>query len=123
VQRRLPASAIGPRDFRSLAMKTDLVVLSGCDSGLGLESAGEGMLGFHQSLMGAGARNVIATLWRVADRSARELMTGMYRRLGAGEISYRAALREAQLRLRRSSDQAAPYYWAAFELYSTCVHC
>lgn len=122
-QQRLPSSAVGPRDFRSLRLNADLVVLSGCQSGLGRESGGEGMIGLHQSLMSAGARNVIATLWTIPDQSAGDLMARMYQRVGAGEGSYRRALRDAQLSLVRSHDRSAPYYWAAFQLYSTCLRC
>lgn len=122
-QGRIASVAIGPRDLRDIKLTADLVVLSGCDSGLGLELGGEGMLGLQQSLIGAGARNVIATLWSVSDRSSLALMTDMYRQLGASPNSYRRVLRDAQLRLRRSADQSAPYYWAAFGLYSTCLRC
>jgi CHAT domain-containing protein len=122
-QGRAPSVAIGPRDFREIKLSADLVVLSGCDSGLGLDLGGEGMLGLQQSLIGAGARNVIATLWSVSDRASLTLMTQMYQQLGESAISYRRVLRDAQLRMRRSADQSAPYHWAAFGLYSTCLRC
>lgn len=122
-QRKAQASAVAPRDFRGRSMRTDLVVLSGCESGLGMELGSEGVLGFQQSLMSAGVKNVVASLWRVSDRSAQLLMTQFYQSLGSETTSYRTAVREAQLRLRASKGYSHPYHWAAFQLYSMCVSC
>ncbi len=111
-------SAIGPRDFRARALGSELVVLSGCESALGKNLDTEGILGFQQSLLGAGARSVIASLWRVSDRSSQRLMIEFYRRLAAGEPPD-AALRAAQRSLARSRDYSAPFHWAAFQFYGT----
>jgi CHAT domain-containing protein/tetratricopeptide (TPR) repeat protein len=111
-------SAVGPRDFRSRALGSELVVLSGCESALGKNLDTEGILGFQQSLLGAGARSVVASLWRVSDRSSQRLMIEFYRRLAAGEPAD-AALRAAQLSLARTREYSAPFHWAAFQFYGT----
>jgi CHAT domain-containing protein/Tfp pilus assembly protein PilF len=108
--------------FDSLRLDADLVVLSGCESGLGRELGGEGLQGLTRAFLYAGARSVAASLWKVGDRATAELMVRFYRHLGAGE-SKDAALRNAQIDLIRSgreggpADLARPFSWAAFQLY------
>ncbi|MGH9333863.1 MAG: CHAT domain-containing protein [Vicinamibacteria bacterium] len=102
-------------DVYNLKLPVDLVVLSACETGLGKEVRGEGLIGLVRGFMYAGATAVIASSWKVDDRATAELMTELYRRLFAGEPAA-AALREAQVALWKSSRFHDPYYWAAFEL-------
>jgi len=100
-----------------LNLPADLVVLSGCRTGLGKEIKGEGMLGLTRGFMYAGAARVAVSLWDVSDKSTAELMTRFYRgMLGKKHLSPAAALREAQVAMWKSADRRAPYYWAAFVL-------
>lgn len=98
-----------------LDLPVDLVVLSACETALGKEVRGEGLVGLSQGFLSAGAAAVLVSLWRVDDRATAALMERFYRRLLAG-ASPAAALREAQDALRRETDWEAPYYWAGFVL-------
>jgi CHAT domain-containing protein len=100
--------------FEHVRLDADLVVLSACDTGLGKEERGEGLIGLSRAFHYAGARSVLASLWRVDDRSTSQLMTRFYTELRGGK-SKDEALRAAQLALKRRNP-ADPYYWAAFSL-------
>src|SRR5205807_2668052 len=59
--------------------KCELAVLSACQTGLGKEAGGEGLLGLQRAFQVAGARSSVASLWEVHDEATRRLMTGFYR--------------------------------------------
>jgi CHAT domain-containing protein len=101
--------------FDAVRVDADLVTLSACDTALGAEMGGEGLLGLTRAFQYAGARSVLASLWSVGDESTARLMERFYRYLGSGETKDRA-LRAAQLDLIRSADASAPFHWAAFQL-------
>ncbi len=95
-----------------------LVTLSACRSAGDRAFSGEGMVGLAWVFMRAGARQVIAGLWDVSDRSTVLLMEGVYDRLGRG-ASPCDALREAKLALMRASPATAkPFHWAPFQIYT-----
>lgn len=101
----------------NLDMPADLVVLSGCETGVGKLVRGEGMVGLTRGFMYAGARRVVASLWDVDDRPTAALMESFYREMLVRGRTPAAALREAQLKIRRTTGWSAPYYWAAFGQY------
>jgi CHAT domain-containing protein len=94
----------------------ELVTLSACDTGLGAESRGEGLLGLTRAFQSAGARSVVASLWQVRDRSTAALMVRFYEHLRDG-MPKDEALRQAQLGMLRGRDLSHPHHWAAFQLY------
>jgi CHAT domain-containing protein/Tfp pilus assembly protein PilF len=100
--------------FEGLRLDADLVVLSTCESGLGKELPGEGLLGLTRAFQYAGARAVAASLWRVADRSTQDLMVRFYRHLKGLQPAH-TALRAAQVEMIRSG--SPPFDWAAFEIF------
>lgn len=107
-------------EIYNLRLDADLVVLSGCETALGSDVRGEGLVGLSRGFFAAGARRLVASLWRVQDRATAELMDRFYRRLlsdpgGRGRPA--SALREAQLELLHSVDYHDPYHWAGFALY------
>ncbi len=101
--------------FESLRLDASLVTLSACQTGLGKELAGEGLLGLTWAFQYAGARSVLASLWEVDDAATAELMRLFYGHIGRG-VPKAEALRLAQVELLRRRPTAAPYFWAAFQL-------
>ncbi len=103
--------------FEGMRLDADLVTLSSCDSALGQENGGEGLLGLTRAFQYAGARSVLGSLWSVSDRATAELMKRFYAYLRAG-LSKDEALRRAQVDLIRSPHRELqhPYAWAAFQL-------
>ena len=91
------------------------MTLSACETALGAELAGEGLIGLTRAFHYAGARSVLASLWRVADGSTATLMNGVYGHLRAG-VSKDEALRRAQREAIARPATAAPFHWAAFTL-------
>lgn len=101
----------------NLKLPADMVVLSGCRTGLGKEIRGEGLLGLTRGFMYAGASRVLVSLWSVSDQASADLMAQVYKRmLGKPQLRPAAALREAQIAAWRDKRWQAPYYWAAFVL-------
>ncbi|HSG41211.1 MAG TPA: CHAT domain-containing protein, partial [Thermoanaerobaculia bacterium] len=103
-------------DVYNLQLGADLVVLSGCETALGREIRGEGLVGLTQGFFYAGSARVVASLWRVQDRATAELMSRFYGAMLREGKAPAAALREAQLSIRRERRWRNPYYWAAFVL-------
>jgi CHAT domain-containing protein/tetratricopeptide (TPR) repeat protein len=115
--------------FEETRLDADLVTLSACETALGRELGGEGLIGLTRAFQYAGARSVLASLWKISDRTTAELMVRFYKHLKEG-MSKDEALRAAQIELIRGPieitnekgevekiDASAPYYWAAFQLY------
>jgi len=100
-------------DVYNLKLSADLVVLSSCESALGKDLGSEGIIGLPRGFLHAGARRVIASLWKVDDEATVALMRSLYRRLQQGEQPAQA-LRGAQLDLLKDKRLSDPYYWAAF---------
>jgi CHAT domain-containing protein len=101
-------------DIYNTRLSSELVVLSACQTGLGQEVRGEGLMGLTRAFLYAGAPRVIVSLWNVNDRATAELMSSLYRRMLREGKRPAAALREAQLELRKQKQWESPYYWAAF---------
>jgi CHAT domain-containing protein len=103
-------------DIYNLHLNADLVVLSACETALGSQVEGEGVMSLSRGFFYAGAASVMASLWKVDDRATAELMGDFYRNLLSKHMTPTAALNAAQLKMRQSSQWSNPYYWAAFEL-------
>jgi CHAT domain-containing protein/Tfp pilus assembly protein PilF len=98
--------------------RTELVVLSACETGLGQEAAGEGLLGLQRAFQVAGSRTVVASLWKVDDEATSLLMMKFYKNIWENKIPVIEALRQAQLevKLHGPGDSSHPKYWAAWVL-------
>jgi CHAT domain-containing protein len=104
-------------DIYNLELDADLVVLSACQTALGKEIRGEGIVGLTRGFMHAGVPRVVASLWKVDDRATAELMRRFYEgMLGSRRLRPAAALRAAQVEMASSAMWARPYYWAGFVL-------
>lgn len=103
-------------DIYNLDLSAELVVLSACQTALGREVWGEGMIGLTRGFMQAGAQRVLASLWKVSDSTTADVMQRFYRALLQQGKTPAAALRATQLAMRQQAQWQAPYYWAAFAL-------
>ena len=132
----LTAEEIVGLDLRN----TELVTLSACETGLGDVAAGEGVFGLQRAFHQAGARAVIASLWKVDDAATQALMVEFYQNLWQKKLGKLQALRVAQLKMIHHYDAKSgevrglgskpvkliasdnkpsklpPFYWAAFQL-------
>lgn len=130
----LTALEINSLDLRQV----DLVVLSACETSLGVNARGEGLLGLQRTFQAAGARSIVSSLWQVKEEQTRHLMARFYRNVWEKKLTRLEALREAQLWMlregRRKTDSnyrglkgwwlkqtgalpiSAPVEWAAFQL-------
>lgn len=104
------ASMVRASEIRNMDMPHDLVVLSGCETGL---SSGNGLTGLTQSFLQAGAQNIISSLWQVDDRATSMMMTLLYKNLNNGQ-SIEAALRNAQIEIKSQHLTRHPKYWSGW---------
>jgi CHAT domain-containing protein len=104
-------------EIYNLKLPADLIVLSACQTALGKEIKGEGLVGLTRGFMYAGAQRVVASLWSVDDQATSELMKTFYQGIfGERKLRPAAALREAQITMLKTKRFASPYYWSAFTL-------
>ncbi len=103
-------------EIYNLNLPAELVVLSACQTGLGKEIKGEGLVGLTRGFMYAGARRVLVSLWNVNDKATAELMQRFYRRMLKDNQSPASSLRAAQVEMWQQKQWQSPYYWAAFVL-------
>jgi CHAT domain-containing protein/Tfp pilus assembly protein PilF len=103
-------------DIYNMRLDADLVVLSACQTALGKEIKGEGLIGLTRAFFYAGAPRVVASLWQVNDLATAELMKKFYRGLLQQRLRPAAALRAAQIEMSRDPRWKSPYFWAGFVL-------
>lgn len=103
-------------EIYNLNLPAELVVLSACQTGLGKEIKGEGLVGLTRGFMYAGARRVVVSLWNVNDKATAELMQRFYRGMLNENQTPAASLRKAQAEMSKIKQWQSPYYWAAFQL-------
>jgi len=103
-------------DLYSVRLNADLVVLSACQTGLGKDVEGEGIVGLTHGFMYAGAARVVSSLWKVEDAATAELMKNFYREMLINKQTPAAALRSAQNAMRKIPRFQNPRYWAGFTL-------
>jgi CHAT domain-containing protein/Tfp pilus assembly protein PilF len=103
-------------EIYNMNLNADLVVLSACQTALGKEVRGEGLIGLTRGFMYAGSPRVVASLWKVDDVATAELMKIFYQKILKEKMRPAAALRAAKIAMMKQKRWAAPYYWAAFEL-------
>ena len=101
-------------ELYNLDLAADLVVLSACETGLGRQVRGEGIVGLTRGFMYAGAARVVVSLWSVSDRATAALMSAFYDEMLVAGKSPAAALRAAQRAMRKQPAWEHPYYWAGF---------
>ncbi len=103
------------KDIFNLELNAELVVLSACETGLGQDIKGEGLIGLTRGFMYAGSPRVLVSLWSVDDQATAELMKKFYQKMLHEKLTPAAALRAAQIEMWKE-EQYTPYYWAAFTM-------
>jgi len=98
----------------NMNLNADLIALSACKTGLGVQSAGEGVVGLSRAFMYAGTDSVLVSLWSVADESTYKLMANFFDGLKNGKDKL-TALNDAKNYLRKNGYDH-PFYWAPFIL-------
>jgi CHAT domain-containing protein len=100
----------------NLKLGADLVVLSACQTALGTDVRGEGLVSLVRGFMYAGVPSVLASLWRVPDAATAELMRRFYGGLLGQGLGPAAALQRAQVAMRADPRWSDPHDWAGFVL-------
>jgi CHAT domain-containing protein len=110
---RLGNSHLSLYDLYHLQLPAELIVLSGCTTGLNVVTPGDELMGLVRGLLQAGAQSLILSLWDVHDESTTEFMIGLYGRLQSG-LPTAEAIQATMLELRQHYPH--PYHWAPFSL-------
>ncbi len=100
-----------------LELDAGLLTLSACETGLGRDVKGDGVVGLTRAFMTSGARRALVTLWTVDDAATKDFMLAVYRRVVKEGKSAREAIAETKRDFASSRNRPTPYYWAAFTLY------
>ncbi len=105
-------------EIYNLKLNADLVVMSACETGLGKISQGEGVIGLGRSLIYAGAKNIVCSLWQVSDISTSALMINFYTNLLKAskkeQMAFTDKLHNAKLKMISEEKFAHPYFWSPF---------
>jgi CHAT domain-containing protein/Tfp pilus assembly protein PilF len=104
------------QEIYNLKLSADLVVLSACQTALGKDVNGEGLIGLTRGFMYAGAKSVVGSLWKVDDSATAALMSEFYKEMLINGERPAAALRSAQISISNQKRWRSPYYWAGFVL-------
>jgi CHAT domain-containing protein/Tfp pilus assembly protein PilF len=104
-------------DIYGMSLHADLVVLSACQTALGKDVKGEGMIGLTRGFMYAGAARVMSTLWNVDDDESARFISLFYEKLLKQRKAPAAALREAQIEIWKKNPSRPPSTWGAFVLF------
>jgi CHAT domain-containing protein len=110
---RLGDSHLSLYDIYHLQLPAELIVLSGCATGLNVVTPGDELIGLVRGLLQAGAQSLVLSLWDVHDATTKDFMIAFYQRLQQGEPKAKA-MQSAMLELRARSPH--PYHWAPFSL-------
>lgn len=104
-------------EIYNLKLAAELVTLSACETGLGKQMRGEGIIGLTRGFLHAGAQRALVSLWKVDDRASARLMGQVYAGIFRDRLSPAAALRRAQLAMQKDPAMKSPFFWAAFVLH------
>ncbi len=99
-------------DLYNLQLNTDLVTLSACETALSTVAKGDDLLGFTRGFLYAGARSIVASLWKVDDLATKDLMLAFYRNISSRDKALALALAQREIK----KNYKHPFYWAAFQL-------
>ncbi len=107
---------LGLNDIYNLNLASDMVVLSACQTALGKDVKGEGLVGISRGFLYAGSKRVVASLWKVDDSATAEFMKLFYRNHLQKGMPASTALQAARLEMKKIRRYESPYYWGAFTI-------
>jgi CHAT domain-containing protein/predicted negative regulator of RcsB-dependent stress response len=107
-------------DLLNVRLNAELLVLSGCETALGKNVSGEGLIGLQYVMLARGARVVVSSLWAVPDRETAQLMSRFYAATLRGGLTPRSALSEAMRSM--VAERSDPGIWSAFNLTTSALH-
>jgi len=105
------------QDIYNFHLSSDLVVLSACDTAVGKEVKGEGLMSLTNGFLQVGAKAVISSRWKVDDNASLQLMDNFYEFMANERLTPSQALSKAQIKMFRKSNYKSPFYWAAFSIH------
>ena len=105
-------------DLVDMGFDNKLIVVSGCETGIGKQVEGEGLMSVSRGFLSQGAETVVSTLWPVSDRASALFMKLFYQQLHTTGSPV-AALKNSQQALRRDPRYSAPFYWAGYVVHSS----
>ena len=103
-------------DIYNLDFSSDLIVLSACQTALGKDVRGEGLIGLSRGFLYAGSNRIIASLWKVDDAATAEFMKLFYMNHLQKGMSASKALQQTKNEMKKIKRYNSPYYWSAFTL-------
>ena len=105
---------LGIDEISGLTFQRGLAILSACQTAVGERVPGAALITLAAAFSQAGSQSIVASLWKVNDSAAADLMVDFHR--GLRSLDRAAALQQAQVAMLRNADDRHPYYWASFIL-------
>lgn len=109
---------VSASEWPAYNLKSDLLVLSACETALGKQAQGEGIMGLPYALYVAGNKNTLLTLWQIDDAASAEFIERFFRKLKEGQDQVRA-LNETKREFLQDKHLSNPRFWAPFVMYGT----
>jgi len=104
------------KDIFSMNIKTNLLVLSACETGLNEQKPGDELIGLTRAFLYSGTKSTMVSLWSVSAVSTLKLMESFYKKIKNEKMSKAEALQKAQIGMMQDEHYSHPYYWAPFVL-------
>lgn len=104
------------REIRGLSLRTRLAILSACDTAVAEDVPGAALITLAAAFSEAGAETIVATLWKVEDEAAKDVMVAFHTGMTLGGVDRATALQRAQRAVMREPRTQHPFYWAPFVL-------
>ncbi len=103
-------------DIYNLDLSSDMIVLSACQTALGKDIRGEGLIGMSRGFLYAGSKRIVASLWKVDDSATAEFMKRFYTNHLQKAMPASKALQQTKNEMKKIRRYQSPYYWSAFTL-------
>lgn len=106
-------------ELYGMRLNAHMAVLSACNTGIGAEDKGNGIVSLNRAFTFAGVPSVVSSLWSAPDKATKDIMLNFYDNLSQGH-NKTTALRNAKmeyLKFQKTKDFKHPYYWAGFVVH------